>query len=133
MPALSLNNSHLVLKRGGRIKKRETRLWEQQFIGYLLPYQNEITEFLKGFDQKAMGVYVDYKFYFPIESFFKKKGGLNQKKVPDLDNLLKIPTDIIFNFLFNDSFIIELSASKLPVRGDPSIKIRIETVPLPEV
>lgn len=132
MPALSLNHSHISLKRGGRIKTKETRIYEENFSQHLLVYAQEIKEFLKSFIPEEMGICADYRFYFPADQYFTKKGKLNLSGLPDTDNLIKITQDLIFSQLMNDAYVIELSASKVPTDKDPYIEVELETIPLPQ-
>ncbi len=133
MPALSMNNSHMVLKRGGRIKKKATRIYEDQFIDHLMVYADEISTFLKAFDPKKTALRADYEFYFPAEKFFTKRGTINCSYIPDTDNLVKITQDLLFSKLTNDAYIVEFSARKLPTRQEAYIKAFIEECPFPEV
>lgn len=131
MPALSMNNSHMSLRRGGRIKRPETRLYENEFSRHLGKYTDEIIFFLREFNKGEMGISADYEFYFPREQYYTKRGKLNLKKLPDTDNLIKITQDLIFSQLIDDSHVIELSARKLPTSQDAYIKVSLEAMELP--
>lgn len=133
MPALSMNNSHMVLRRGGRIKTSETRYYENEFSIHLMKYSKEISEFLKEFDPSESSLVVDYEFYFNSEKYYTKKGRLNLSKLPDTDNLIKITQDLVFKNFTNDAHIVELSARKLPTRDDCYIKVSVDTCDLPQL
>lgn len=131
MPALSMNHSHMVLKRGGRIKTPQTRIYELQFSHHLAKFSQQIAAFIASFNNSEMGVSVNYQFYFPKQQYYTKKGKLNLKKLPDTDNLIKITQDLIFARLMDDSYVIELTACKLPTDRDSYIKVKLQAIPLP--
>lgn len=131
MPGLSLNHSHISLRRGGRIKTNLTRDYEQEFCQHLMEYSAEISEFLKTFDPRTQAIYADYKFYIPVEKFYTKKGLLNLKG--DTDNLIKVTQDNIFSRIINDGHVVAFSAARLPTRKDAHIVVEIDTIPIPEV
>ncbi len=131
MPALSMNNSHMSLKRGGRIKRPETRTYEETFTAYLLKYSNHMKVFLQNFNPDTDALSVDYCFFFPTDLYFTKKNRLNLSKLPDVDNLIKITQDLVFKNLINDAYVVDLTACKLPTRKEAYIKVTIETVSLP--
>jgi Holliday junction resolvase RusA-like endonuclease len=130
MPALSLNHSHMSLKRGGRIKKNETRVYEKEFCVHLLKYQQQIKEFLQLFNPEVMGIEAHYLFYFNRDDYYTKKGRLS-RKLPDTDNLIKIPQDLIFGQIVDDTFIVTLQASKLPTTEPAYILVRLHIVSVP--
>lgn len=132
LPALSLNHSHISLRRGGRIKTKETREYEQNFTNHLLEYSDEMEEFLNRFNPDQHSFSVQYKFFYPLECFFTKKNRLNLSKLPDVDNLVKICQDLIFRKLINDAHVVKLTAYKLPTKHAAHIKIKIRIISLPQ-
>lgn len=125
MPALSINHTHITTKTGKRIKKEETRAYEQEFNIHLDEYEKEFEELRESFNPKRNCFSVEYGFYINEKKFFNKNGSIS-KKAPDLDNLIKITQDLIFNRIANDVLITDLFAYKKPTKMNDYINIEIE-------
>ena len=141
MASLSVNHSHMTApsiakgpykatRYGRRIKKKETRDYEEQFCEHLLKYSDEIKEFLCHFDPHLHSIQVQYVFFFPRDKYYTKKGRLNMR-CGDTDNLIKICQDLVFKNIANDAHIIDIHASRRPTNQDPFILVRASTVDLP--
>lgn len=120
MRALSINHTHF----RNRVKKPETREYEEAFLWHLSKYKGQIDEFNKEF--RAGTTYsVEYIFLFNEKSFYTKKRLMGIKKTPDLDNLIKLTQDLIFSKIGNDGLIKEIRATKSATDKDDSIIILI--------
>lgn len=124
MPPISVNHTHMTIRNGMRIKKKETRIWESEFRDYILAnYFQEVSEITKTFDGKKNCLAVRYWFYLPLIT----KKGLISKRAGDLDNWLKMPNDMLINKILglDDSLIVDLMAKKSHSLK-PLISIEIE-------
>lgn len=108
----------MILKRGGRIKKESTRIYEQEFQYHLNKYKPELNLMKLTFDKTKHFFHVEWTFFIKKQKFFTEKGIINQKFNPDLDNLIKTPQDLIFDHIGNDCFITKFTAEKKPSERD---------------
>lgn len=74
----------------------------------LLKKTSEIFEFKRNFNPKNEVLTAYYKFYFPMNIFFTKKGELSSRRV-DIDNCIKLIQDSITRTMgIDDKYIVDL-------------------------
>jgi Holliday junction resolvase RusA-like endonuclease len=111
---LSTNKLNSFNKFGGNknsnIKKQTTLEIQSQ----LVKYTPDIRAFKRSFDKKNEVLSCYFKFYFPRDIFFTKKGELSSRRT-DIDNCLKLSIDAITRFMeIDDKYIIDIVAEARP-------------------
>jgi len=110
---ISLNNSHLQLKTGRRIKAKKTIDWINSFTGAALDSRKDIQKLSEMFRDTEHFLQVEYLFFLPKNKILTKKGSIAKRR-NDLDNLLKIPNDVLTKLLnIDDSQFCILEPKKL--------------------
>ncbi|MFT5519631.1 MAG: Holliday junction resolvase RusA-like endonuclease [Enterobacterales bacterium] len=119
---VGLNNSYTLVSRGrfvSRVKKKHTREFEAQFAKQLLKYKREIKVFNDAYTYLNHCLILNIRFYIPV---LKKNNTIN-KRSGDVDGLIKITQDCLFEVLdADDSEVIEVVACKI---HSPDYKIVI--------
>ena len=136
----------------------KTRIWRANFLIQLQNSynQHQISLLKKSFDPSKHCLRVCFIWYQPKDIIFNKAGQISLRG-QDVDNLLKIPTDLLFdkkyctewlsilkgkeaklysitslkNIDLNDKFIIDTRSIKLPSSDDFHCTVEVEIVDLP--
>jgi Holliday junction resolvase RusA-like endonuclease len=145
--AKSLNNSHQSFVgrsssgklRVFRNKKTTTRSYEDEFRAHIAEYADLFADFVSTFDDRKHAIKIEAYFYFNEKEFFakpKKKSDTKRisKSCADLDNILKLNFDLIFEALkINDASIVNIEAWKVPTNDAGTMVFRLTHVPFPEM
>jgi len=142
-----------------RAFNEKTREWRANFLIQLQNdyNQHQIKKITDHFDPQKHCLRVCFTWYQPKSILFTKSGHLSLRSM-DVDNCLKIPTDLLFdkkygdawlnirkgreaklyskvdsisNVCINDKFIIDTRSIKLPSSDDFHCTVEVEIVDLP--
>ena len=83
----------------------KSRAWRGNFLSQLQSdYNKAQIEKLRSFDPKLHMLKVVFTWFQPIDTILTKSGTLSLRSM-DVDNLLKIPTDCIFDSKYNTKWL----------------------------
>ena len=100
---ISINSAYY-----GRNKKlnADSRKWRYNFLSQLQNdyNQNQMNLFRSYFNPKKHMIQVTFTWFQPIDYILTKSGELSLRSF-DVDNIIKIPTDCIFDKKYNDKWL----------------------------
>ena len=99
---LSVNHTHGRSRFGGVYLKKEAKAFKSMIAGLIN------SKF--AFNEKTHFISIEYYFY--LSNFYTKTGTIN-KKATDIDNMVKLTNDAVFEKLgINDCFVCDLQLKK---------------------
>ena len=137
----------------------EARKVRASILCQIQPQLKQLHDIKSQFDPLKHYLAFSYKLYYPMDIYYTKKGQVSARS-QDIDNCLKLLTDCICNDKYNtkwlklrtprykalyksvsaldnlgidDRYIVDLSAVKLPTKGDYRVEVEISLKSLSEL
>jgi len=137
---ISLNHSHRLVRFGKRISRIKTEAakdFESEFLFHLQEYNGLRHHIIDGYDPRKHSIELEAYFYMNEGEYFTKpKKGFKtiNKRCMDLDNMIKVANDQIFNWLgIDDSQVTKITAQKIPTNDEATMVFRISLASIPEL
>jgi len=100
---ISINSAYY---KKNRAFNENTRIWRHNFLRQLQSdyNQNQIKKLKAEFDPKKHMLRCTFTWFQPHDVILTKSGTLSLRSF-DVDNLLKVPTDLLFDRKYNDNWL----------------------------